>query len=164
MTRTMLARPLTWLALACCAIANAALANDAATLDRIFPRSTLQIATPDARLHTFDSWVAEDDARRARGLMFVRELGDSEGMLFIYPQEHPVAMWMKNTYIPLDMLFVGADGRVAHVVENTEPESLTTIESKVPVLAVVELKAGTAARLKIRPGARVMHAAFASGR
>jgi uncharacterized membrane protein (UPF0127 family) len=144
--------------------AGASIADDSIDLNRIFPRSRLQIATPDARLHSFEIWVAEDDARRARGLMFVRELGDNEGMLFIYPQEHPVAMWMKNTYIPLDMLFVSADGRVAHVVENTEPESLTTIESKVPVLAVIELKAGTAARLKIRPGARVMHEVFASGR
>ena len=71
-------------------------------------------------------------------------------------------MWMKNTYISLDMLFVRKDGRVERVVENTEPESLKTIESKSPVLAVIELKAGTAARLKIRPGARVIHSAFAS--
>ena len=151
-----------WLLLAFCVTASTASANDAATLDRIFPRSTLQIATPDARLHTFRVWIAEDDARRARGLMFVRELGEQEGMLFIYGQQHPVSMWMKNTYISLDMLFVGADGRVERVVENTEPESLKTIESKTPVLAVVELKAGTAARLKIRPGARVIHGAFAS--
>jgi uncharacterized membrane protein (UPF0127 family) len=152
-----------WLLLIFCAIACTANANDAATLDRIFPRSTLQIATPDARLHTFQVWIAEDDARRARGLMFVRALGEQEGMLFIYGEEQPVSMWMKNTYISLDMLFVGADGRVERVVENTEPESLKTIESKAPVLAVVELKAGTAARLKIRPGARVIHGAFASG-
>ena len=151
-----------WLLLAFWATASTAGANDAATLDRIFPRSTLQIATPDARLHTFRVWIAEDDARRARGLMFVRALGEQEGMLFIYGEAHPVSMWMKNTYISLDMLFVGADGRVERVVENTEPESLKTIESKTPVLAVVELKAGTAARLKIRPGARVIHGAFAS--
>jgi uncharacterized membrane protein (UPF0127 family) len=136
--------------------------QDAARLDQIFPRSSLQIATPDARLHTFDVWVADTDARRQQGLMFVSHLDDDQGMLFIYPQQHPVAMWMKNTYISLDMLFVRADGRVERIIENTEPESLTTIESTSPVLAVVELKAGTAARLKIRPGARVMHAAFAS--
>jgi uncharacterized protein len=153
-----------WLLLAFCATATSASGNDARTLDRIFPRSTLQIATPDARLHTFRIWVAEDDARRARGLMFVRKLGDEEGMLFIYGEEQPVSMWMKNTYISLDMLFVGADGRVERLVENTEPESLKTIESKSPVVAVVELKAGTAARLKIRPGARVIHEVFASDR
>jgi uncharacterized protein len=153
-----------WLLLVFGATASIASANDAATLDRIFPRSALQIATPDARLHTFRVWVAEDDARRARGLMFVRALGEQEGMLFIYGEEQPVSMWMKNTYLSLDMLFVGADGRVERVVENTEPESLKTIESKAPVLAVVELKAGTAARLKIRPGARVIHEVFAADR
>lgn len=138
--------------------------TDAQRLDQTFPRSTLQIATPDARLHTFRIWVAQDDAHRARGLMFVQELADDEGMLFIYPQEQPVSMWMKNTFIPLDMLFVSADGRVERVVANTTPHSLATIESKKPVLAVVELMAGAAARLKIAAGARVMHPAFGQQR
>ena len=133
---------------------------DARELDQRFARSTLQIATPDARLHTFKVWVAENDVQRARGLMFVRQLADDEGMLFLYPQEHVIGMWMKNTYIPLDMLFVSADGRVAHIAENATPHSLATIESKKPVAAVIELKAGSAARLKIRPGARVAHPAF----
>lgn len=132
----------------------------AAQLDRDFARSKLQIATPDARLHTFDIWIADTDARRARGLMFVRALADDEGMLFIYPQEQPIGMWMKNTYIPLDMLFVAKDGRVLRVAANTTPHSLETIASEQPALAVVELKAGTAERLKIAPGARVMHQAF----
>jgi uncharacterized protein len=134
--------------------------EDARQLDRLFPRSTLQIATPGARVHTFRIWVADDDARRARGLMFVRELAEQEGMLFVYPREQRVAMWMKNTLIALDMLFVDAAGVVVHVVENTEPHSLETIPSRRPVLAVVELKAGAAERLKIRPGARVLHPAF----
>jgi len=133
---------------------------DARQLDRLFPRSSLQIATPDARLHTFAVWVADDAARRARGLMFVRELADDAGMLFVYPSTQPVAMWMKNTFIPLDMLFVNAEGAIVHVVENTEPHSLETILSTQPVLAVIELKAGAAARLKIRPGARVLYPAF----
>jgi uncharacterized membrane protein (UPF0127 family) len=134
--------------------------SDARELDRLFARSTLQIATPDARLHTFSIWVADNDARRARGLMFVRELADDEGMLFIYPETQPVNMWMKNTYIPLDMLFVRADGRIERIAENTKPHSLETIGSGNPVRAVVELKAGAAARLKIRPGAQVIHSAF----
>ena len=81
-------------------------------------------------------------------------------MLFIYPEVRPVSMWMKNTYIPLDMLFVRADGRIERVAENTTPQSLATIESGKPVIAVMELKAGSAARLKIRPGAQVIHPAF----
>ena len=138
--------------------------TDAAQLDRVFPRSTMQIATPDARLHTFKIWVADSDQRRARGLMFVKHMAEDEGMLFIYPQAVRAGMWMKNTFIPLDMLFVAADGKVVHVVENTEPHSLKTIESTGEVIAVIELKGGTASRLHIAKGARVMHAVFAAGR
>jgi uncharacterized protein len=128
---------------------SAAPAFGPSDLDRAFPRSTLDIATPDARLHHFKSWLADDDQRRQRGLMFVRKLGDTDSMLFIYPQPMRVAMWMKNTYLPLDMLFVAPDGKVIKVVQNTEPLSLNTIESGGIVLGVVELPAGTAARLKM---------------
>ena len=69
-------------------------------------------------------------------------------------------MWMKNTYIPLDMLFIGADGRIESIAENTTPHLLATIDSKSDVIAVLELNAGTAARLRIRPGAQVIHPAF----
>lgn len=136
-------------------------ASDAKDLDRIFQRSTLQIATPDAKLHRINIWVADDEQRRARGLMFVKHLNGGDGMLFVYPQPQTIAMWMKNTLIPLDMLFVAPDGKVTRVVENTEPQSLKTIESGGAVLGVVELAAGTAARLKIAPGAQVIHPAFA---
>lgn len=134
----------------------------ATDLDQAFRRSTLQIATPDARLHRFNSWVADDDQRRQRGLMFIRQLRPDDSMLFIYPQPQPVAMWMKNTYVPLDMLFVAADGKVIKVVQNTEPLSLKTIESGGIVLGVVELPAGTAARLKIAAGAQVIQAELAA--
>jgi uncharacterized membrane protein (UPF0127 family) len=135
---------------------------DGPQLDRMFRRSTLQIATPDARLHTFKVWIADDDARRARGLMFVKQLADDEGMLFVYEQARPISMWMKNTFIPLDMVFIAADGKVIDVAENTVPQSLTTIESNGDAIGVVELKGGTAGRLHIAKGARVMHAAFGS--
>ena len=134
--------------------------KDEQQLDRMFARSTLQIATPDAKLHKFDVWVADTDARRMRGLMFVDKLADDEGMLFIYPQQQQISMWMKNTHLSLDMLFVTANGRVHHVVENTTPMSTNTISSNGVVYAVVELKAGSAARMKIRPGAQVIHPAF----
>lgn len=134
--------------------------SDARELDQIFRRSTLQIATPDARLHRFNIWLADDEARRSRGLMFVKHLNAGDGMLFVYPQPQPIAMWMKNTLIPLDMLFVGPDGKVMKVVANTEPHSLKTIESGGAALGVVELAGGTAARLKIAPGAQVIHPAF----
>lgn len=133
---------------------------DRAQLDQAFPRSSLKIATLDARLHPFDIWIADTDQRRARGLMFVKQLDAGTGMLFIYPGSHTVAMWMKNTFIPLDMLFVNAAGRVVKVVENTEPQSLKTIESGQPVRAVIELSAGTAGKLHISAGAQVMHPLF----
>src|SRR5690606_35915427 len=90
----------------CAFFASASLATDSKELDRIFRSSTLQIATPDARVHRFRVWIADDDARRARGLMFVKTLEDDQGMLFIYPGERHIAMWMKNTFIPLDMVFI----------------------------------------------------------
>jgi len=135
---------------------------DAIELNRLFPRSTLQIATPNARLHHFKIWVADNDQRRARGLMFVKHMAEDEAMLFIYPRAVRAGMWMKNTFIPLDMLFVAADGKVMHVAENTKPHSLETIESPHDVVAVIELKGGTAAKLHIGKGARVMHATFRS--
>src|SRR3954469_3205293 len=129
-------------------------------LDKAFPKSDLQIATPDARLHHFHIWVAEDEARRERGLMFVKHMPEDAGMLFAYPSPRPVSMWMKNTVLPLDMLFVNTAGKVEKVVENTKPFSLQTIDSGVPVVAVIELNAGTCARLHISAGARVIHALF----
>lgn len=142
--------------------AIADVASDAAQLDRFFPKSTMQIATPDARLHNFEIWVADNDQRRARGLMFVKQMDANDGMLFIYPQPIRASMWMKNTFIPLDMLFVAVDGKVMQVVANTTPQSLKTIESTDEVVAVIELNAGTAERLHIAKGARVMHALFQS--
>ncbi|HXS88619.1 MAG TPA: DUF192 domain-containing protein [Steroidobacteraceae bacterium] len=138
----------------------AAATTDEQRLDQAFARSTLKIATADAQLHKIDIWIADNDARRSRGLMFVEHMADDAGMLFIYPQPQPISMWMKNTHLSLDMLFVSADGRVHSIVENTKPMSTDTISSNGVVLAVIELKAGTAARMKIRPGAQVIHPAF----
>lgn len=138
----------------------AAQTSDADTLNRLFASSPLQIATSDARLHAFHMWIADNEPRRARGLMFVKHMDDNAGMLFIYPESQPISMWMKNTYIPLDMLFVSAEGRVVKIVENTTPQSLDTIDSGQPVRAVIELNAGAAGRLHLRPGSLVIHPAF----
>ena len=140
--------------------ATAAPSSDEQQLDKAFSRSTLKIATPDAQLHKIDVWIADNDARRMRGLMYVEHMADDAGMLFIYPQPQPISMWMKNTHLSLDMLFVSANGRVDSIAENTKPMSTDTISSKGNVLAVIELKAGSAARLNIRPGAQVIHPAF----
>lgn len=150
--------PLLWL-LAFTAVAD--VAADAKKLDAAFPRSELHIATSDAKLHRFDIWVADTDDRRSRGLMFVEHMAPGAGMLFIYANPQHISMWMKNTKIPLDMLFVSPDGKVAKVVANTEPMSLKTIESNKDVNAVIELNGGTAAKLHITAGAQVIHPAFA---
>ena len=83
-----------------------------------------------------------------------------QALIFVYDPPQRVSMWMKNTLLSLDMLFVSANGRVDSIAENTKPMSTDTISSKGNVVAVIELKAGTAARMKIRPGAQVIHPAF----
>ncbi len=149
------------LALLCPGFASADPAgSDGQALDRDFPRSTLQIAGIDAKLHTFRVWIADNETRRARGLMHVKQMDADAGMLFIYPQPQRIAMWMKNTVLPLDMLFVAADGRVIKVAANTTPQSLETIESGGAALGVVELNAGIAAKLNLRAGSQVIHPAF----
>jgi len=153
-----------WLLLCLAALwlgtASADLNSDAERLDQFFKRSSLRIATPDARMHSFDVWLADNDQRRQLGLMFVRHLDPNAGMLFVYPEPFKIGMWMKNTFISLDMLFVNSKGKVVQIVERTTPESLKTISANTLVLGVIELNAGTVERLKIRPGAQVMHAAF----
>lgn len=135
-------------------------AADVDRLNQIFERSTLKIATPDARMHSFNIWVASDEQRRQLGLMYVRKLDANSGMLFVYPEPFKISMWMKNTFISLDMLFVNAKGKVVQIAERTTPESTKTISSNSEVIGVIELNAGTVEKLRIRPGAQVLHAAF----
>lgn len=104
--------------------------------------------------------LASTPEKRERGLMYRRELAADAGMLFDFARNAPVSMWMKNTPIPLDMLFIRADGYIANIAERTIPESLTPIDSLGPVLAVLELNGGTCARLGIRAGDKVVHPLF----
>jgi uncharacterized membrane protein (UPF0127 family) len=121
---------------------------------------TLSIAMQAGQRQTFKVEVARNDADRAQGLMFRRSMPADQGMLFDFARVEPVSMWMQNTYLPLDMLFIRADGTIARVAANTEPLSTRTIPSGEPVLAVLELNAGTAAKLGIKPGDRVEHPLF----
>ncbi|WP_043748367.1 DUF192 domain-containing protein [Methylobacterium nodulans] len=123
------------------------------------PTEPLTIVSRSGR-HAFQVEVMRDDAGRAQGLMFRRSMAPDHGMLFDFAQVAPVTMWMKNTYLPLDMLFIRADGTVARIAADTEPLSTRTISSGGPVLAVLELNAGTAAKLGLRPGDKVEHPLF----
>lgn len=109
----------------------------------------------DAKTHVFRAWVAETPQARARGLMDVRELPPDRAMLFRYELPQFASFWMKNTYIPLDLMFVAPDGRIVNIIENARPLSLAPLESTAPVTAVLEVAGGTAARLGIRPGHRL---------
>lgn len=125
-----------------------------------FARSTLSVETADGAAHEFQVYLARTPQQHARGLMYVAELPADQGMLFDYPSPRWVTMWMKNTLIPLDMLFIRADGVIANIAQRTVPGSLAVINSEGRARAVLELNGGTAARLGIRPGDRVRHAIF----
>ena len=105
--------------------------------------------------HRITVEIATTNDQREQGLMYRRSLGKDAGMLFVYNSEQPVAMWMKNTVIPLDMLFIQADGTVSNIRERAVPQSLETISSEGLVKAVLELNGGTVARLGIKPGDKV---------
>jgi uncharacterized membrane protein (UPF0127 family) len=107
--------------------------------------------------HTFQVEVADTDAERAQGLMFRRELGADRGMLFDFGREQPAAMWMQNTYVSLDMAFIRADGTVHRVEERTTPLSTRTIDAGVDVRYVLEVPAGTAARIGMKRGSKIRH-------
>ena len=124
--------------------------------------SELVIVSATGR-HAFMVELADTREERALGLMFRRSLDSDRGMLFDYRRTQAAGMWMKNTYLPLDMLFIAADGRVVNISENTVPGSLDTVASDGPVRAVLELNAGTVARLGIAPGDRIVHRIFGAG-
>ena len=119
----------------------------------------LTIATDgDATMFTVE--IADTELTRERGLMFRQRLPEGHGMLFDFGEPRPVSMWMKNTYIPLDMLFIRTDGTIAYIAENTVPKSLDTIGITEPVLAVLELPAGTVKKHDIHSGNVVYHRLF----
>ncbi len=101
--------------------------------------------------------VAADEDSRALGLMNRPQMSSGAGMLFIYPTEQPVAFWMKNTLIPLDMIFVKANGQVAHIHHNAIPLDLTAIPSRTPVRYVLEINGGMAANLGLSVGSLMQH-------
>ncbi len=125
--------------------------------------SPLTIASGEKE-HAFTVELAVTSEEQAQGLMHRRKLAADAGMLFPFAPEREAAFWMKNTYIPLDMLFVAGDGRIVNIAQRTVPLSLAVVSSEGPVRAVLELNGGTTARLGIRPGDRVIHPIFDGAR
>jgi uncharacterized membrane protein (UPF0127 family) len=119
----------------------------------------LTVVTASGR-HDFDVEVMRTPEERAKGLMFRHFMPNHRGMLFDFQRVEPVSMWMQNTYISLDMIFIRADGSVARIAERTEPLSTRTIPSGEPVLSVLEVNAGIAERIGLKPGDRVEHSLF----
>jgi uncharacterized membrane protein (UPF0127 family) len=143
------------------AVFAAALIASAPNFARSAELQTLEIASKTG-VHAFQVEMAITPEEKERGLMFRRELPEGQGMLFDFQFDQPVAFWMKNTYIPLDMLFIRADGRILRIAENTEPLSERNIPSGGPVRAVLEVIGGTAKKLGIAPGDRVGGSIFKS--
>jgi hypothetical protein len=124
-----------------------------------FPTSELTIISATGP-HRFKVELAETPAQMTQGLMFRRSLAPDSGMLFDYKQPTVATMWMRNTLIPLDMLFVDAQGRIVNIHQRAVPQSLDIIAAAAPVRAVIELNGGTASRLSIEPGDRVVYPIF----
>jgi len=120
-----------------------------------FDTDVLVIAARDA-CHRFDIYLALSREQQRRGLMRVRNLPASTGMLFVYANENNHSMWMKNTFIPLDILFAKSDGSVVSITKNTVPQSLESIGSTEPVMFVLELNAGITEHLAIEPGSQLI--------
>lgn len=120
---------------------------------------TLEIATRTG-VRVFTVEIARTDEERRTGLMHRRHLPEGRGMLFDFSSPQEISMWMKNTYISLDMIFIDADGRILRIAEDTEPESTRIISSRGPARAVLEVIAGTARKYGIAPGDRVGHPLF----
>ena len=125
-------------------------------------KATIEIVSASG-VHAFTVEMATNDDERSRGLMFRKELPEGHGMLFDFFSDQPVSFWMHNTFIPLDMIFIRSDGRIIRVAENTTPKSDELVPSGGPVRGVLEVIAGTARKLGIKPGDQVTGPIFLPG-
>jgi len=125
-------------------------------------RENLKLLTAHGT-HVIEIEIADTPQEKAQGLMFRTHLDDQSGMLFAYDRPHEITMWMRNTYIPLDMVFIRADGTVHRIEAHTEPLSEDIITSRGDVTACLELAAGAAERLGLKPGDRIEHRFFEPG-
>jgi len=125
-----------------------------------FPQSLLAVRTAAGKVVNFKIWEADTPQREQQGLMFIRELDEHDGMLFMFPENQPVIMWMKNTYVSLDLLFLNAQGKIDYIAANATPLSEKRIGPSTPEFAVLELKGGVCEKFGIKAGDHVLHAGF----
>ena len=147
---------ITLLLMAACKETQSDSARSDDTLATSFQRDQLIIRNNDSNEIEFSVYLALDFEQKRRGLMFVRSLPERTGMLFVYDEADFRSMWMKNTYLSLDLIFARGDGTVSSIVYGAEPLSLESRASKEPVNFVLELPAGSAHRHNIKPGSRII--------
>ena len=125
-----------------------------------FPQSLLAIRTSSGKVVNFKIWEADTPKREQQGMMFIREMDEHTGMLFMFPENKPVTMWMKNTYVSLDLVFLNAQGKIDYIAANATPRSEAIIGPPTPEFAVLELKGGACESFGIKVGDKVLHKNF----
>ncbi|HET6306125.1 MAG TPA: DUF192 domain-containing protein [Rhodopila sp.] len=152
-------------ALPACALAHSALAQepDPTGPQPELPKEKLTIVTHDGKQHVFNVEMAIKENQQVVGEMFRTNVPDDGGMLFDWGYPRESQMWMRNTLVPLDMVFINPDGTIRAIAENTTPRSLAVIDSRGPVRATLELQAGITAKLDIRVGDTVKQRVFGNG-
>ncbi len=145
----------------CIAAANTVLPQNTAPEPlSAFPQSLLAIRSGSGKVVNFKIWQADTPKREEQGLMFIREMDEHNGMLFMFPENRRVSMWMKNTYVSLDLLFLDAHGKIDYIAERATPLSEAIIGPRTPEYAVLELKGGACELFGIRAGDQVLHRNF----
>ena len=124
-------------------------------LDRDLNKSSLIVSTSKKTCYLLSIWVVHSAKEKARGLMYVRNMPEQSGMLFVYTESDQRSMWMKNTYIPLDIIFIKNSETISSIARNTEPLSLKNIRSIEPVNYVLEINAGMTKKMGIVPNDKV---------
>ena len=155
-----------WLMIAALSLASGTAFSQAAAPEPLsaFPQSMLAVKTAAGKVVNFKVWLADNQRREEQGMMFVREMDIHTGMLFMFPENKPVSMWMKNTYVSLDLLFLDAHGKIDYIEASATPLSTTIIGPKTPEYAVLELKGGACEQFGIKLGDRVIHSNFRNTR
>ena len=125
-----------------------------------FPQSLLAIRTTSGKVVNFKIWTADRPSRQEQGLMFVHDIDDHAGMLFLFEPVRQISMWMKNTYLPLDLLFIDAKGRIDYIARRATPLSTEIISDPRPVAAVLEVKGGITESFGIQTGDTVLYESF----